>query len=296
MKKIFTLLSAVIISSTVFAQIPNSGFELWDSVGTHITPTGWDNLTSLTASAGTYTCEKGYPGTSGSASFMALTSKAVTGMGVAPGVAVSGKLDMATYTPVYGFPYSSRPDSLTGDWEFMAFGSDRGFIAVLLSKWNSATAMRDTVSFSYYTLPGMIMIWERFAIPLSYSTAETPDSAMIFLSSSGATPVANSYLNVDNLAFTTAAPTLISNASATQASSVYPNPATGTANISCNSALAGMADVVITDMGGRTVNTFTSAVHTGQNTWPLNVANWAKGVYSVRINGATSSVVKLVIE
>src|SRR5437667_42356 len=74
------------------------------------------------------------------------------------------------------------------------------------TKWNTATSKRDTIAFKNYALPGMVMSWGTFTIPLTYYSYATPDSAIIVLSASGTTPVVNSYLYVDNLAFSGTGP------------------------------------------------------------------------------------------
>lgn len=186
MKKTITFLAAIVISSTAISQIPNSGFETWTTVGAYNVPTGWDNLDSLTNSMSVYTCEKGTPGSPG-VSFLKLTSKTF-GTAVAPGIAVSGKLDMTTYMPKSGFAYTSRPANLTGSWQHMIFGTSQGSVSVLLSKWNSSTSMRDTVAFVSQTLSGMAMSWATFSIPLTYHSSAMPDSAIIVLAASGIAP------------------------------------------------------------------------------------------------------------
>jgi hypothetical protein len=52
-----------------------------------------------------------------------------------------------------------------------------------------------------FLLPGMIMSWRNFSLPISYNSTDAPDSAIIVLSASGNTPVESSYLYIDDLAF-----------------------------------------------------------------------------------------------
>jgi len=164
-------------------------------------PVGWDNLNALTASASLFTCNKGIPGNPG-ASHMQLASKNIPGRGIVPGVATCGILDTATLQCKSGFAYASRPLYLAGSWIYMAFGADKGRIFVLLSKWSSSNNKRDTVAFTDYHLPGMVMAWAPFFLPLTYQSAEIPDSAIIFLASSGSFPAEGSFLQVDDLRFT----------------------------------------------------------------------------------------------
>lgn len=75
------------ISTTAFAQIPNSGFENWTTMGSYSNPDNWDQLNAMTNPNSVYTCVKGTPGNPGS-SYIKLTSKTVGTMGVMHGLAV----------------------------------------------------------------------------------------------------------------------------------------------------------------------------------------------------------------
>jgi hypothetical protein len=223
MKTRITFLFAVMaITNSLFSQIPNGGFENWTDFGNYSTPDNWGNLNPVTTSSGIYTCVKaspGYPGTT----HMRLISRTVPGMGIQPGIAVSGVLNTSTFQAVSGFAYSSRPASLDGNWQFMAFGSDQGYIAVYLTKWNSGLNRRDTIGQVVHPLPGMEMSWRSFSLPLSYLNSDIPDSAMIILSASGNSPVNASYLYIDNLSFEggTAGN---EDPAATSGLTVFPNP------------------------------------------------------------------------
>lgn len=297
MKKVSTLFTAILFSGILAAQIPNAGFETWTTTGGYDVPTGWDQLNSMTSSMSTYTCMKGTPGTVGS-SYIKLVSKTVTGMGVMPGIAVSGVIDMATIKPKSGFASTIRPVSLTGSWQYMAYGSDQGHIAVLLSKWNTAMNMRDTISYTDYSLPGMAMSWATFTIPLTYRTGAVPDSAIIVLSASGTTPVNSSYLYVDNLAFTGTVPTGISSImNGGNSFSIFPNPATNVAIINYASASSQNVKVSVNDISGKLIQTIQLSVVSGKNQIPVDLNGLSKGVYLIRLEGEVGTETKqLVVE
>jgi len=198
--RIIMFFTVIIIANALFAQIPNSGFENWTNPNGYNIPDSWGNLNPVTNSASIYTCLKGTPGSPGTA-YLKLISKTVTGMGVQPGIAVCGVLNTTTFQAVSGFAYSDRPVSLKGKWQFMANGSDQGYISVYLTKWDAGLTMRDTIGEVTYLLPGMVMSWQNFTIPLSYNNNEIPDSAVIIFSASGSVPVDGSYLYIDNLSF-----------------------------------------------------------------------------------------------
>ncbi len=295
MKKLFTILCATVISSSAFAQIPNPGFETWDATGSYNRLVGWDSPDSITSSFSVYPCSQGTPGAVG-ASYVKLVSSTVLTY-VAPGLAVSGKIDFATMTPSSGFAYSLRPANLTGSWQYMASGADQGHIVVMLTKWNTTTSSRDTISFTDYSLPGMVMSWATFSIPLTYQNGAFPDSGLVLLSSSGASPVAGSYLYVDDLAFTGAVTAGVNEMTNQSAISVYPNPARAATTLTYNSATGTSIKVSINDMSGRNVATLTPAVVAGKNKLPIDVSGFPKGMYIVRIiDGNNTEVQKLIVE
>ncbi len=297
MKKVIFLFAAVTATMTAIAQISNAGFETWTNTGGYNVPTGWDNLNATTNAASVYTCTKGTPGMMG-ASYLQLTSKTVTGVGVAPGVAVSGLIDVANYAPKSGFPNTTRPVSLTGSWQYMAYGSDAGSVTILLSKWNMTTMRRDTIAYATQPLAGMVMSWASFTIPLTYQSPKFPDSAMIILSASGATPVNNSYLYVDDLAFTGTVPSGIASVNnGLKDVKLYPNPATGEFTVAYETTTADKVTLQVSDITGKIIATATPKTITGNNTYSFNTASFSKGLYMVTlISDAGKYTEKLVIE
>ncbi len=297
MKKLFTLLTATLFSCGAFAQIPNAGFETWTSSGSYDMPTGWDNINPLTTAAAVYTCTKGTPGAPG-ASYIKLVSKTVSIIGVVPGVAVNGLINTTSFQPKSGFAFTSRPQSLTGNWQYMAYGADQGRIAVLLSRWNMATNKRDTVSYTNYLLPGMVMNWAPFSIPLTYQLNKYPDTAIIVLSSSGTTPVANSYLYIDSLGFYGSVSTGINPIhNALASAKLYPNPTSTTTTLFYNSSITNTITVQIADVNGRTYFDKKISISNGDNNIPLNTSGYPKGLYLIRIDdGENTHSEKLIIE
>lgn len=188
------------VVSVSYSQIPNYSFENWVDMGGYSEPEGWSNLNSVSAPAGIVTCESGSPGNPGT-SYLKLTSKSVPGAGIMPGIAISGEMDVVSMEPISGFAFSERPEELTGKWQHMIFGTSQGFVDVQLTRWDAATSSRIVVASAHKTLTGMAMSWATFSIPLTYLEDNYPDSCVITLAASGATPAANDYLYIDNLAF-----------------------------------------------------------------------------------------------
>src|SRR6185312_1731565 len=131
----------------------------------------------------------GTPGFSGSY-YLKLMSKKI-GSKVVPALAVCGALDTNTMLPRYGFADTVRSKSLIGQWQYM--NGSAGFVSILLTKWNSGMMMRDTIAYGIQTLTGMVMSWTAFTINLTYKSSANPDSCIIFVDPSGASPIANDY-------------------------------------------------------------------------------------------------------
>ena len=268
------------LAISVSAQIPNNGFENWTVTGNYSTPDGWGNLNPVTSAGSVYTCLKGTPGNVGTA-YLKLISKTVSGMGVVPGIAVSGVLNPVTHQAVSGFPYTNRPASLTGKWQYMAYLSDKGYIATYLTKWSTTLHKRDTIAFNVTLLPGMVMSWQSFTTALSYKSAETPDSAMIILSASGNTPVNGSYFYLDALAFS-GGNVGIPESMASSALTVYPNPVSGNSiTIDAINHEITVNMVEIFDISGKLV----SRIVTDNHLLPVNadVSTLRAGTYILRI-------------
>lgn len=284
----------LLLSASAFAQIPNADFESWTTVGAYSIPDGWGNTNSMTSSMSIYTCVRG--GSPG-ASYLQLTSQAVTGMGVVPGIATCGTLDMTNTSapsPASGFAFTQRPQAMAGKWQYMASGTDRGYISATLTRWNAAEMKRDTIATSHLALFNMVMSWAGFSLPLSYTSQLFPDTAFITLSASGAMPVANSYLYVDSLHFTgsVAGITGISESAVADRISIFPNPSSdivrirfdASQNINSNIQLINAEGSVVREVNGIEAKEY-----------HINVADLARGLYILRIASDQGIVSKRVV-
>lgn len=295
-KTIQSIFAAMFVASSALAQIPNSGFENWTTVGAYSNPDGWGTMNNTTAIASVYTATKGTPGSPG-ASYLKLTSKTVSGFGVVNGIAVSGVLDSMTMTPKSGFAYATRPASLTGKWQHMIYGSSQGSIQVTLTRWDSGMSMRMPVASGSVTLSGMAMSWANFTIPLTYVDGNNPDTCIIVMKASGSAPTNNDYLWVDNLAFSGSVTGIENHESFVTDMVVYPNPSSENVNFKFNIKTAQQVSIEITDINGKLIRSTNFGKIQGETTQSMNISGIAKGTYFVKINGESATETrKLVIE
>ena len=284
MKNKITLLLVCALSIAVSnAQtIPNASFENWTSMGSYNNLDAWSTLNDMTASMSTFTCVKGTPGQVGAA-YLKLTSKNVTGMGIMPGMAVCGTVDMATLQPTSGFAFVDRPSALTGKWQYMASGADQGFIAIALTKWDNTMMMRDTIASVYYPLSGMAMSWANFSIPITYLNGNDPDSCIIILSASqanGAPTAANSYLYVDGLNFTGIVANVSHNTS-TMDLVIFPNPTSDKLNIDLSVLNNKKATIKIVDVTGKEIRSI--EIQSVNEKTQLDISDLPKGNYILKV-------------
>lgn len=179
----------------VSAQVPNGGFENWTNHGSYSEPTGWLTYNDVPTVGGP-TVEPGSPGHPGN-HYASITTRQSPG-GV---MAIQGWISASSNNPRAGFPYGNRPAALTGQWQYNIPPTDSAQVLVAFSKWDGSSAL--PIGIGKLAVTGAINGWTNFTVPISWLSAETPDTAYIQIVSSidfGAA-VIGSNVNVDDLAF-----------------------------------------------------------------------------------------------
>jgi hypothetical protein len=260
-------------------------------MGSYFNPGQWSTLNDITTATITYTCVKGTPGAVGTSYIKLITSSAI-GVGIVPAIAVCGTFDIATLQPTSGFPFSNRPSELRGYWQYMAFGGDQGFVAAALTKWNTNTMMRDTVAYVYEALGGMAMSWASFTIPVNYMNGDYPDSCIIILSASQANnvpAVANSYLYVDELAFTGTVAG-VSESISSKNISFSPNPASDKLILNLSSLKDNLTSVKIYDVQGKLAKSVEKVIVGTKSS--IDISDIPKGNYLLKVSSKEGSISK----
>ncbi len=290
--RLYLIIISTLIFKIVVGQIPNNGFETWNSISGYQSPSNWDNLNQITVTSGIFTCIKASPGNPGS-SYLMLISRSVPGRGVVPGMAVSGKLDTVTYKARSGYPFTSRPQNLTYNLQYMPYSpSDSSSVKVLLTKWNSTTLLRDTIAYGANYYNAMAHSWFIGTTYLNYKSGDAPDSALIVLSSSSKNPKDGSFIYLDNLQFSGTVIGINEQYANQENILIYPNPSGGLFNAELNNNTE-EAEIRISDVSGKQV--FYSAFY---HTISVDATDWAKGVYFVKItqNNKTGINKKIIIK
>lgn len=259
----------VFCAGTSLAQVPNGGFEDWSIVDTtYLDPNGWITFNDLTSLAGALpSCEQGSPGAVGS--YYATVTTRNTIFGLFPGLIISGDTAHA------GFPLSSRPAALTGQWQYGIQPLDTGAVIVYLTKWNTTTQHSDSVGGGAAQLLGSHSGWHSMNIPITYISAADPDTAYILVASSLNAPVEGSFVKVDALAFGVS--TGVAQLDQVPGLRIWPSPAMDQVNVA---AADPISDVNVLDLTGRTV----LAKAMGREQATLGIADLPTGRYLMQVH------------
>ncbi len=256
-----TLGLTILVSSIVWCQIPNPGFENWingelENWQTNITSQFPTVTQSTNAHSGSYSV-KG-------------TVASFSGFSFAPVIATS-------------FPFTERPADFSGYYEFTSVGSDTLLIAIALYKNNNAIGggiFQSTVNISSYT---------QFNIPIIYVSSDAPDSAGISIS---IIPFLNSHngseIFIDDISFSGNATSV--NEGNLQVPLVYelkqnyPNPFNPSTTIEYQIPKLSHVSLVVYDVFGNQVSVIVNEVkQAGKYSVNFNAANLASGVYFYKI-------------
>lgn len=253
------------------AQIPNGGFENWTTPpgANYQDPEGWITFNALTTlEGGQPSCAQGTPGAVGN--YYATVTTQGTAFGPIQGIASVGD----PVSGSTGFAYTGRPAALTGQWQYGIQSGDQGMVAVVLTKWNASDDSSHTVGVAVAEASGSLSGWNALNQAFVYQTNENPDSAFVVVASSLNSPVAGSFIKVDDLGMG-GSTSGVSEEDAL-AMHLYPSPASNRLNVSTGMP---MQEIDILDMTGRTV------MHqaTGAAIAVMNVSDLEHGRYLVRV-------------
>ncbi len=199
------MLLIAVVFSTAQTNLPNGNFEQW----TGNKPTGWDatNFVILSVVVENVFRDTILPA-QGTASVRMETK--THNLGIAqptiPGILTLGtiKIDFTTFSGSVegGIPFTGRPERLKGLINASPAMGDSAMIAIGFSKWTGN--QRDTIGsgLAWYATPHSG--WVTFDVPITFATAQQPDSLNIIIASSAVgmqVSVPGSMLYIDSLLF-----------------------------------------------------------------------------------------------
>jgi hypothetical protein len=276
MRKI-TISLTILIALTIKlnAQIPNSGFETWTTIGSYENPTGWATTNSYSTGS-FYAVTKSidhYPTSVGTYSIRIENNTAFIANNSGLGFVLTGS--QLALQPA--FPITGHPNSLTGYYKYTPINSDTMDIGIQLYKNGVQVSGGDLTT----TLT--VSNWTSFNIPLS--TYTSADSGFIVIQAYHAGPHSyniphgNSVLYVDNLNFDNLITSVSEQTVNNTLFNLYPNPASNF--ITLNIDNINNADLTLNIYN--VIGTLVKSETLKQNQRQINVGDLSNGVYMVTI-------------
>lgn len=277
--KNFTVIITVLITVTItaHAQIPNSGFENWTTVGSYENPTEWNNCNS-SATGTLFPVTKSsdhYPLSVGSYSIRMENKTPLTGCSSYGFAQTSNN----NYPCKPAFGITGHPNNFCGYYKSFPQNNDTIQIALMLFKngeWVAGAELITTTTISN---------WTSFNIPIS--TYTLADSATIVLAAfyNDTTcgfpygPFGNSILYVDNLSFDNLITALPEHRSMNNMFSLYPNPASDIINLNIDNVNNTNLTVNIYNVVGTLIKTEMLK----QNNPKMNIGDLSNGIYFIEV-------------
>lgn len=276
-KTTFILTVLIAIAISVNAQIPNSGFENWTTVGGNDSLTGgvWSS-TNYYSSGPFYPVTKStdhYPTDVGNYSIKIENNISILPSYGGYGAAWTGSLD---YSGGAVFPITGHPTSFCGYYKYIPQNNDTLSILLLLYYNGNSVAEAD--------LGGTTAVpsWTSFNIPLT--TYTIADSASITIgaynvNSYSGMPHGNSVLYVDNLSFDNLITSISEPTSENITFSLYPNPASDIVTLNIDN----MNNTDLTLNIYNVTGTLVKSEMLKQNQQQINTGNLNNGIYMIEI-------------
>jgi hypothetical protein len=211
--------------------IPNSDFENWTTggipiFGTFEDPNGWNTINSTTYLVGIQTVTKAsHPQFVKSGNFaLRLETYFFAPLNrPAQGGATTADIDIANESLSGGVPFNLRPSALEGWYQYYPVGVDTATMAILLSKWNFALGVKDTVGYALLRTADPVSVYTQFSAELEYFLEDDPDTMIVgFVCSGQFEPGIGSVMYLDDVSLVFEPVSVTKSAS--KKPLLYPNP------------------------------------------------------------------------
>ena len=278
----FTIILTVFIGLTISAnaQIPNSGFENWTTVGSYENPNGWVNCNGNGNGIPITQSSDHYPASVGTSSVR--IENYSTG---STGCSDFGFVNTALYLGYNGpsFPITGHPSSFCGYYKFLPQNNDTMTISCGLYLNGVMVAI------ATLTTTNTVSNWTSFTIPFSsYTTADSANAGLCAFYSFNSAPKAqgNSILYVDNLSFDNLITSVQEQTDKNTLLNIYPNPASDIVTLNIDNTNNAELTLYIYNVIGTLVKSETLK----QNQRQINIGDLINGVYIVTLKSKDFTV------
>lgn len=258
----------VMTFSTAIAQIPNSGFELWETDPfNNLNPTGWET----TNDDPDISVEQYSPAKQGNYSMRVFAFD--------PGFIPIGGIATTV------FPYTLRPSTFNGWVKSTVMPGDAAYIIVSLWKGDTIIAAADSCTF---IIDSTINEYKYFSFSLGYQSALAPDSAsiMVVAGNFGGAAIGTELI-IDEIAFGQGVGIDGNKAESIVAvGPAYPNPSAGIVFLPVMFRQNTQARVEIYSLSGILIRSFSYGhQNEGQQKLELPTEGLPDGIYTYRLSG-----------
>jgi hypothetical protein len=186
MTKNLLFISCLVANISIsLAQTPaNGNLENWATTppATYENPIGWATSNDIVGGFGLANVTKVTTPVQSGTYAAKLESIDVFGLSTAPGLIGIVTIDPLDQSLTPGIAFTSRPDSVTGFYQYAPISGDNFLVYGLLTKWNGTS--RDTIGTAEFTSGSTVSSYARFAAAFNYANATVPDSLTLIISSS----------------------------------------------------------------------------------------------------------------
>jgi Secretion system C-terminal sorting domain len=289
---VILLITVSLTNAQTNAATPNANFESWVSHTNYNDASQWNDLNSTTGILGFYTLyQDNVTVKSGTYSAQLVTNYYSLLSLTVPGVLTTGTINTTNYTISGGLPYTLRPDSIIGWYQYVSVSNDHANCEFYLF----GSSNTDTIGQAFYRSPTTnVSTWTRFSLPVTYTSVATPQTALWIFSSSidQNSGHAGSQLIIDSigLVFNSSAVNTIKDNAVV---GIGPNPTNGPLTVSIASSRgASLAGKVFTmnvlDVTGRLVK----SEKITEGTTVLNIGELPEGLYIYSLLDEEGIVIK----
>ncbi len=295
----FLLIGTIAFNSNAQTQLPNAGFENWDSIGgVAEDPVGWSSFNYFYSSGVPVMSFKTTDKHSGTYALRLITDTVTLGppfgsgtLDTMAGFVFPGGVDFNNS----GIPYPDRPVLMQAWVKGNVVTGSSAFLLATLSKWNTSTQVRDKVGEAMYIMTDTIASYTQISEPFNYILASDPDTIDIKIMAGDVGPggfsMPGNEFFIDDISFTF--PVSVSEKSVNKSTiNIFPNPATDKITISC---LEKINSIKIYNVLGEKVyeSLITQAISNTPVT--INMISHPKGIYFVKIYSEGKNYTKKIV-
>jgi hypothetical protein len=279
----FILLFIIVTQSLSAQTIVNGGFESWYTPASafYQNPDDWVTSNDVVGAFGLVNVTSVTSPIQSGLHAAKLESIDILGLSTAPGFVGIVTVDPLDQSQTPGQLFTTRPDSITGYYQYSPVDNDKFLVSGVLTKWNGS--YRDTIGIAQFTSGESVSVYKRFSLPFRYLNAGTPDSLTLVISSSEVlnNAIVGSIAYIDNINFVYTNP---ANDSITDIPVItYPNPCKDRFWIK---GLPLNVEITLSDVSGKLI--LKQIINSANQ--QINVSHLQNGIYFINGKGISKKI------